>query len=326
MPRIPLFFSAVLCVDGLVIDGGGGGIARQELIAEGVDQLLVSVHREHALPDCDDDQLIREAAHPALGLNGRAQVVREPGDVVRVGDMERAAGEGVHIHHVNERGGAVDERSVVRREGEQIAEAVGIAHVEAAGRAVYGVLGIPSGGRELFFIAVCIPDRVEDRQRVVDSRGGLVLCRGLGLGRLGRRLCARSLRRLFSRLGLGLLLGLPGRLLFRLPGRPLLGLAVRRLLLCWLRLLGLLRLLLPNVLLPATTALGTLDASGRQQGVLSGCNVVMPNLSPQDVRKKYMLYDNKICTGDEAAECVKCLSNRIASTGYELVCDRGDYK
>ena len=167
--------------------------------------------------------------------------------------MERAAGKGVQIHHVNERGGAVDERSVVRREGELIAEAVGIAHVEAAGRAVYGVLGIPTGGRELFFIAVCIPDRVEDRQRVVDSRGGLVLCRGLGLGRLGRRLCARSLRRLFSRLGLGLLLGLLDRLLFRLPGRLLLGLAVvsrlrllrlavRRLLLCWLRLLGLLRL------------------------------------------------------------------------------------
>ena len=152
--------------------------------------------------------------------------------------MERAAGEGVQIHHVNERGGAVDERSVVRREGEQIAEAVGIARVEAAGRAVYGVLGIPSGGRELFFIAVCIPDRVEDRQRVVDSRGGLVLCRGLGLGRLGRRLCARSLRRLFSRLGLGLLLGLLDRLLFRLPGRLLLGLAV----VSRLRLLGLLRL------------------------------------------------------------------------------------
>ena len=157
--------------------------------------------------------------------------------------MERAAGEGVQIHHVNERGGAVDERSVVRWEGEQIAEAVGIARVEAAGRAVYGVLGIPSGGRELFFIAVCIPDRVEDRQRVVDSRGGLVLCRGLGLGRLGRRLCARSLRRLFSRLGLGLLLRLLGRLLFRFPGRLLLGLAVRRLLLCRLRLLGLLRLI-----------------------------------------------------------------------------------
>ena len=159
--------------------------------------------------------------------------------------MERAAGEGVQIHHVNERGGAVDERSVVRREGELIAEAVGIARVEAAGRAVYGVLGIPSGGRELFFIAVCIPDRVEDRQRVVDSRGGLVLCRGLGLGRLGRRLCARSLRRLFSRLGLGLLLGLLGRLLGRLLlcWLRLLRLAVRRLLLCWLRLLGLLRLI-----------------------------------------------------------------------------------
>ena len=61
--------AAVLCVDGLVIDGGSGRITRQELIAEGVDQLLVSVHGEHALPDCDDDQLIREAAHPVLGLN-----------------------------------------------------------------------------------------------------------------------------------------------------------------------------------------------------------------------------------------------------------------
>ena len=213
------------------------------------------------MPDCDDDQLIREAAHPVLGLNGRAQVVREPGDVVRVGDMERAAGEGVQIHHVNERGGAVDERSVVRREGEQIAEVVGVARVEAAGRAVYGVLGIPSGGRELFFIAVCIPDRVEDRQRVVDSRGGLVLCRGLGLGRLGRRLCARSLRRLFSRLGLGLLLGLLGRLLFRFPGRLLLGLAVvRRLLLCWLRLLG---LAVRRLLLCRLRLLGLLRLVGR---------------------------------------------------------------
>ena len=93
-----------------------------------------------------------------------------------------------------------------------------------------------------------------------------------------------------------------------------------------LRLLAIIRLMQPHVLLPATTALGTIDPRGREKGILAGANVVMPNLSPQDVRKKYMLYDNKICTGDEAAECVKCLSNRIASTGYELVCDRGDYK
>ncbi len=93
-----------------------------------------------------------------------------------------------------------------------------------------------------------------------------------------------------------------------------------------LRLLAIIRLMEPHVLLPATTALGTIDPRGREKGILAGANVVMPNLSPQDVRKKYMLYDNKICTGDEAAECVKCLERRIASTGYELVCDRGDYR
>ena len=93
-----------------------------------------------------------------------------------------------------------------------------------------------------------------------------------------------------------------------------------------LYLLSLLRILQPDLLLPATTALGTIDPRGREKGILAGANVVMPNLSPQDVRKKYMLYDNKICTGDEAAECVKCLERRIASTGYELVCDRGDYR
>ena len=71
-----------------------------------------------------------------------------------------------------------------------------------------------------------------------------------------------------------------------------------------LRLLSIVRLMLPNVLLPATTALGTIDKSGREKGIKAGANVVMPNLSPISVRKKYMLYDNKIATGDEAAESV----------------------
>lgn len=90
-------------------------------------------------------------------------------------------------------------------------------------------------------------------------------------------------------------------------------------------LLGLLRLMLPKVLLPATTALGTADPLGREKGVQAGANVVMPNLSPADVRKKYELYDNKICTGDEAAECRYCLQGRMRSIGYEVVTDRGDY-
>ena len=93
-----------------------------------------------------------------------------------------------------------------------------------------------------------------------------------------------------------------------------------------LTLLSIIRLMLPGVLLPATTALATLDPKGREKGILAGANVVMPNLSPVSVRKKYMLYDNKACTGEESAECKNCLSRRMESIGYRLVTDRGDSK
>ena len=91
-------------------------------------------------------------------------------------------------------------------------------------------------------------------------------------------------------------------------------------------LLSLIRLIQPNILLPATTALGTIDPKGREKGILAGANVVMPNLSPVSVRKKYALYDNKICTGEESAECKDCLSKRMNSIGYKIVTDRGDIK
>ncbi len=91
-----------------------------------------------------------------------------------------------------------------------------------------------------------------------------------------------------------------------------------------LKLLAIIRLIKPNVLLPATTALGTIDPLGREKGILAGANVVMPNLSPVMHRKDYSLYDNKICTGEEAAECRFCLSRRVESIGYEIVTDRGD--
>ncbi len=90
-------------------------------------------------------------------------------------------------------------------------------------------------------------------------------------------------------------------------------------------MIGLLRVMMPDLLIPATTALGTIDPMGREKGILAGANVVMPNLSPTSVRKKYELYDNKICTGDEAAECRNCLKQRMKSIGYELAVDRGDY-
>ena len=89
-------------------------------------------------------------------------------------------------------------------------------------------------------------------------------------------------------------------------------------------MLGLLRLMLPKVLLPATTALGTIHPKGRELGIQAGANVVMPNLSPVSVRKDYSLYDNKICTGDEAAECRFCLERRMQSIGYNILTSRGD--
>ena len=91
-----------------------------------------------------------------------------------------------------------------------------------------------------------------------------------------------------------------------------------------LNILALLRLLFPKALLPATTALGTIAPDGRELGLKAGANVVMPNLSPTEHRTQYELYDKKICTGEESAQCRACLENRVRSAGYEIVSDRGD--
>lgn len=92
-----------------------------------------------------------------------------------------------------------------------------------------------------------------------------------------------------------------------------------------LTMVALIRLTLPQALIPSTTALGTIHPHGRELGLKAGANVVMPNLSPVSVRKHYSLYDNKICTGDEAAECIACMRKRVASAGYQVVTDRGDW-
>jgi len=93
-----------------------------------------------------------------------------------------------------------------------------------------------------------------------------------------------------------------------------------------LRLVAILRLMFPCALIPATTALGTIAPDGRERGLSAGANVVMPNLSPTSVRKYYLLYDDKICTGDEAAECRMCLETRVSLAGYKIVVSRGDAK
>lgn len=93
-----------------------------------------------------------------------------------------------------------------------------------------------------------------------------------------------------------------------------------------LRMVSILRLLFPYALIPSTTALGTIHPEGRELGLKAGGNVVMPNLSPVSVRKKYDLYENKICTGEEAAQCRGCLEQRVARAGYRIVTDRGDVR
>ncbi|MCL2073675.1 MAG: [FeFe] hydrogenase H-cluster radical SAM maturase HydE [Marinilabiliaceae bacterium] len=93
-----------------------------------------------------------------------------------------------------------------------------------------------------------------------------------------------------------------------------------------LRLIAILRLMFPHALIPATTALGTITQNGRELGLTVGANVVMPNLSPVKFRKQYELYDNKICTGEEAAECRKCLEKRVKAAGYNIVTHIGHVK
>jgi len=92
-----------------------------------------------------------------------------------------------------------------------------------------------------------------------------------------------------------------------------------------LRLLAIIRLLHPRVLLPATTALGTLHPQGRELGILAGANVIMPNLSPAAQRADYSIYDNKLSTGSEAAETVNDTRKRLGKLGVEIPADRGDY-
>ena len=90
-------------------------------------------------------------------------------------------------------------------------------------------------------------------------------------------------------------------------------------------ILSLIRIMLPKAMLPATTALGTVNEAGREKGLLAGANVVMPNLSPLENRDNYNLYDHKLCTGKEAAEHLPELVRQIESLGLTPDFSRGDY-
>lgn len=93
-----------------------------------------------------------------------------------------------------------------------------------------------------------------------------------------------------------------------------------------LRLLSIFRLMFPSALIPATTALSTLLPDGKEQGILAGANVVMPNLSPAVYRSSYALYDNKAAMGTEAAEGLALLKRELDRIGYRISMERGDYR
>jgi len=93
-----------------------------------------------------------------------------------------------------------------------------------------------------------------------------------------------------------------------------------------LYLLSIIRIMHPSILLPATTALGTASADGRERGILAGANVIMPNLSPDTTREKYELYNNKLSTGAEGANGIELLKQKMKSIGYTIEITRGDYK
>jgi len=91
-----------------------------------------------------------------------------------------------------------------------------------------------------------------------------------------------------------------------------------------LKMVSILRLMFPKALIPATTALSSISPEGRELGLKAGANVVMPNLSPGDVREKYSLYNNKAYSGSEAAESLAILKELVNKAGYRVVVDRGD--
>ena len=167
-----------------------------------------------------------------------------------------------------------------------------------------------------------------------------------GMSFENRRKCLRDLKEIGYQVGAGFMVGLPGQknkdyvkdLMFLKELEPHmvgigpfipqkdtpLGKEDGGTLETTVIMLAITRLLLPDVLLPATTALGSIDPIGREKGLKAGANVVMPNLSPVSVRKKYALYDGKICTGDEAAECRMCIEGRINRAGFSVDLSRGD--
>ena len=168
-------------------------------------------------------------------------------------------------------------------------------------------------------------------------------CKGLSQ----RLACIEALQRIGYQTGMGMMVGVKGQIVQHLvedlklmelmqpemigigpfiphPSTPL-GNEPTGSLSLTLAAIAIARLLFPKALIPSTTALATLTPNGRLEGILSGANVIMPNLSPRDVRSKYAIYENKASWGAEAAEGLATLENELHAIGYHINYDRGDY-
>jgi biotin synthase len=158
--------------------------------------------------------------------------------------------------------------------------------------------------------------------------------------------CLANLKTLGFQVGSGIMVGLPGQtyetlsddiILMRELGLDMIGIgpflphhntplahAIAGTLDLTLRVLAIIRIVMPYVHIPATTAIGSVEKNGRQQALRCGANVIMPNITPQKYRKHYEIYPNKICIDEAPSDCCACVKGMLESLGKVIGPGRGD--
>ena len=86
-----------------------------------------------------------------------------------------------------------------------------------------------------------------------------------------------------------------------------------------LRMIAILRLMMPEINMVAATAMQTLDPFGREKAIMAGANVIMPNLTPNEFREEYLIYPDKACVSDKPDECFSCLDLRMKGIGHDIL-------
>jgi biotin synthase len=158
--------------------------------------------------------------------------------------------------------------------------------------------------------------------------------------------CIKNLKKLGFQVGSGFMVGLPGQtyeiladdiLLLRELDLDMIGIgpflshhntplgnSASGTLDLTLRALAIIRILMPDVHIPATTAMGTVEKGGREKALQCGANVIMPNVTPIKYRKYYEIYPNKICIDDAPSDCRACIEGMLKSLGRAAATNKGD--